>query len=194
MPEPAVAVTTPGHVFTIFGTGATTTGPGAVGKVSVKMELNVIALLLSFSRYIFIVEVPPDGIAAGENSLLIAGGDEISICALVGSSLVTPSNVETALAEIVLVYVPEMLLRTSTLTVHDPDAGIVAPVRVRVAVDAVALTLPPAQVVDAEVPLAEMFGYATQLRSATQGRGVFSMEFDHYAPVAQSVAEEILKA
>ncbi len=51
-----------------------------------------------------------------------------------------------------------------------------------------------AQSIRAMVPLAEMFGYATQLRSATQGRGVFSMEFDHYAPVAQSVAEEILKA
>lgn len=51
-----------------------------------------------------------------------------------------------------------------------------------------------AQAIRALVPLAEMFGYATQLRSATQGRGVFSMEFDHYAPVAQSVAEEILKA
>ena len=51
-----------------------------------------------------------------------------------------------------------------------------------------------AQAVRAMVPLAEMFGYATQLRSATQGRGVFSMEFDHYAPLSQSVAEEILKA
>ncbi|MBI5298556.1 MAG: elongation factor G [Chloroflexi bacterium] len=51
-----------------------------------------------------------------------------------------------------------------------------------------------AQAVRAMVPLAEMFGYATQLRSATQGRGVFSMEFDHYAPVSQSVAENILKA
>ncbi len=50
-----------------------------------------------------------------------------------------------------------------------------------------------AQAVRAMVPLAEMFGYATQLRSATQGRGVFNMEFDHYAPVAKSVAEEILK-
>jgi elongation factor G len=50
-----------------------------------------------------------------------------------------------------------------------------------------------AQAIRAMVPLAEMFGYATQLRSATQGRGVFSMEFDHYAPVPQSVAEEILQ-
>jgi elongation factor G len=51
-----------------------------------------------------------------------------------------------------------------------------------------------AQALRALVPLAEMFGYATQLRSATQGRGVFSMEFDHYAPIPQSVAEEIVKA
>jgi len=50
-----------------------------------------------------------------------------------------------------------------------------------------------AQAIRAMVPLAEMFGYATQLRSATQGRGVFSMEFDHYAPVSQSVAQEIIK-
>jgi elongation factor G len=51
-----------------------------------------------------------------------------------------------------------------------------------------------AQAVRASVPLATMFGYATELRSATQGRGVFSMEFDHYAPIPQSVAEEVVKA
>jgi elongation factor G len=50
-----------------------------------------------------------------------------------------------------------------------------------------------AQAVRGMVPLAEMFGYATELRSATQGRGVFSMEFDHYQPVADSVAQEMLK-
>ena len=51
-----------------------------------------------------------------------------------------------------------------------------------------------AQAVDAMVPLGEMFGYATSLRSSTQGRGVFSMEFDHYAPVSEAVAQEIIKA
>jgi elongation factor G len=51
-----------------------------------------------------------------------------------------------------------------------------------------------AQAVRAIVPLAEMFGYATQLRSATQGRGVFTMEFDHYAPVPTNVAEKILNS
>ena len=50
-----------------------------------------------------------------------------------------------------------------------------------------------AQAVKAMVPLGEMFGYATVLRSGTQGRGVFSMEFDHYAPVAEAVAKEIIK-
>lgn len=49
-----------------------------------------------------------------------------------------------------------------------------------------------AQAVKAMVPLAEMFGYATDLRSATQGRGVFTMEFDHYARVAESVARAIV--
>lgn len=48
------------------------------------------------------------------------------------------------------------------------------------------------QEVSAQVPLAEMFGYATELRSATQGRGVFSMEFAHYAPMSASVQEKIL--
>jgi len=50
-----------------------------------------------------------------------------------------------------------------------------------------------AQAVNAMVPMGEMFGYATELRSATQGRGVFSMEFDHYAPVSDSVAQELIK-
>lgn len=48
------------------------------------------------------------------------------------------------------------------------------------------------QAVGAMVPLAEMFGYATNLRSATQGRGVFTMEFDHYARVSENVAKIIM--
>ncbi|WP_088006747.1 elongation factor G [Indiicoccus explosivorum] len=50
-----------------------------------------------------------------------------------------------------------------------------------------------AQVVRAMVPLSEMFGYATSLRSNTQGRGVFSMHFDHYEEVPKSISEEIIK-
>jgi elongation factor G len=48
------------------------------------------------------------------------------------------------------------------------------------------------QAVSAMVPLAEMFGYATDLRSASQGRGIFTMEFDHYARVAESVARAVV--
>ena len=50
------------------------------------------------------------------------------------------------------------------------------------------------QVIDAEIPLAEMFGYATTLRSSTQGRGDFSMQFDHYAEVPKSVSAKIVEA
>jgi elongation factor G len=49
-----------------------------------------------------------------------------------------------------------------------------------------------AQMIHAEIPLSEMFGYATELRSATQGRGVFTMEFKHYAQVSESTRKKIL--
>ena len=48
-----------------------------------------------------------------------------------------------------------------------------------------------AQIINSYIPLAEMFGYATDLRSNTQGRGVYSMQFDHYEPVPASIAKEI---
>ena len=49
------------------------------------------------------------------------------------------------------------------------------------------------QIVNAMIPLAEMFGYATTLRSSTQGRGTFMMVFDHYEDVPKSIQEEIIK-
>ncbi len=49
------------------------------------------------------------------------------------------------------------------------------------------------KIVNAFVPLSEMFGYSTDLRSSTQGRATYSMEFDHYAEVPKNVAEEIIK-
>jgi elongation factor G len=48
------------------------------------------------------------------------------------------------------------------------------------------------QIIRAEVPLAEMFGYATDLRSRTQGRGSFTMHFSHYEDVPAQVADEIV--
>jgi elongation factor G len=49
-----------------------------------------------------------------------------------------------------------------------------------------------AQVVGASVPLSEMFGYSTTLRSLSQGRAVYTMQFSHYAKVPQSKADEII--
>ena len=49
-----------------------------------------------------------------------------------------------------------------------------------------------AQVVRAHVPLAEMFGYATDLRSRTQGRATYTMQFDSYQKVPESIAQEII--
>jgi elongation factor G len=53
-------------------------------------------------------------------------------------------------------------------------------------------TRPAAQAIDARVPLAQMFGYATDLRSITQGRATYTMQFSHYEPVPAAVAEGII--
>ena len=49
------------------------------------------------------------------------------------------------------------------------------------------------QVIRSKVPLSEMFGYATELRSRTQGRGTYAMEFSHYEDVPKSLATEIIE-
>jgi elongation factor G len=51
-----------------------------------------------------------------------------------------------------------------------------------------------AQIIKASVPLSEMFGYATDLRSMSQGRADFTMQFDRYEEVPQSIASEIIEA
>jgi elongation factor G len=50
------------------------------------------------------------------------------------------------------------------------------------------------KVVNAKVPLSEMFGYTTTLRSMTEGRGSMTMEFDHYEIVPNNVAQEIISS
>jgi len=52
---------------------------------------------------------------------------------------------------------------------------------------------PSGKIIRAEVPLAEMFGYATDLRSATQGRATYSMEFAEYAEAPSAVADAVIK-
>ena len=51
-----------------------------------------------------------------------------------------------------------------------------------------------AQIIATYVPLSEMFGYATSLRSRTQGRGIFSMQIDHFEPVPKSIQENMVKS
>ncbi len=50
------------------------------------------------------------------------------------------------------------------------------------------------KIIKAEVPLSEMFGYSTSLRSATQGRATYTMEFKHYAEAPKNVAEAVMAA
>ena len=52
---------------------------------------------------------------------------------------------------------------------------------------------PSGKVIDAMVPLGEMFGYATSLRSMSQGRATFTMEFDHYAEAPGNIADAVIK-
>src|SRR5690606_23431253 len=52
---------------------------------------------------------------------------------------------------------------------------------------------PSGKIIDATLPLGEMFGYATSLRSMSQGRATFTMEFDHYAEAPSNIAEAVVK-
>ena len=52
---------------------------------------------------------------------------------------------------------------------------------------------PSGKIITAEVPLAEMFGYSTTLRSLSQGRATYTMEFKHYTEAPKNVAETVLK-
>lgn len=61
-------------------------------------------------------------------------------------------------------------------------------------IDGMELRADGLQSIKARVPLAEMFGYATRLRSMTQGRGTFTMEFGHYAPVSQEISKSIMQS
>jgi elongation factor G len=63
----------------------------------------------------------------------------------------------------------------------------------RGAIEGMELRVEGIQSIKAMVPLAEMFGYATRLRSMTQGRGTFTMEFHHYAPVNDEIAKSIMR-
>jgi elongation factor G len=91
------------------------------------------------------------------------------------------------------VHILEPIMKVEVVTPDDFLSNVVGDINRRrgkiMGMDA----RPGAQVVNSEVALSEMFGYATDLRSATQGRATFSMHFDHYEPVPAHIAETITK-
>nr|MBC7246070.1 elongation factor G [Chloroflexota bacterium] len=81
----------------------------------------------------------------------------------------------------------EPIMRLEAIAPNEYTGEVVADLKIRRASIANLERQGDTQTVIAQVPLATMFGYASSLRSRTQGRGTFSMEFDHYAPVSETV-------
>jgi elongation factor G len=89
----------------------------------------------------------------------------------------------------------EPIMRVEVVTPEDYTGDVIGNLSAnRGMVEGMELRSDGLQSIKTKVPLAQMFGYATRLRSMTQGRGTFTMEFDHYAPVTSDVAAEIMKA
>jgi elongation factor G len=82
----------------------------------------------------------------------------------------------------------EPIMRVEVVTPNDFLGDIVGNLNSRRAQIEVIEPRGPSQIARARVPLAEMFGYATELRSMSQGRATYSMEFSHYQPVAPELA------
>ncbi len=86
----------------------------------------------------------------------------------------------------------EPIMRVEVVTPEENMGDVVGDINRRRGIILGMDETPSGKVVNAEVPLGEMFGYATDLRSATQGRATFTMEFDKYAPAPSNVADEII--
>lgn len=87
----------------------------------------------------------------------------------------------------------EPIMKIEVVTPEDYTGDVIGNLSAnRGMIDGMEMRTGSLQTVKAKVPLAEMFGYATRLRSMTQGRGTFTMEFEHYAPVSDSIARDIL--
>ncbi len=87
----------------------------------------------------------------------------------------------------------EPIMKVEVLTPEDYMGDVMGDISRRRGVLQGSDDSPSGKVVNANVPLGEMFGYATQLRSMTQGRATFTMEFDHYAEAPNNIAEAVMK-
>ncbi len=88
----------------------------------------------------------------------------------------------------------EPIMSIEVVTPEDYTGDVIGNLSARRgAIEGMELRTEGLQSIKAKVPLSEMFGYATRLRSMTQGRGTFTMEFEHYAPVSQEMAQTVMK-
>ena len=84
-------------------------------------------------------------------------------------------------------------MRVETVTPQDYTGEVIGDLNSRRGgIEGIELLPSGTQAIRGHVPLSEMFGYATALRSSTQGRGSFTMEFDYYEPVPKEVSNRIL--
>ncbi len=90
-------------------------------------------------------------------------------------------------------YILEPVMKVEVVTPEDYMGDVVGDLNRRRGMVQNMEDVPAGKIVRAEVPLAEMFGYATAMRSATQGRATYSMEFSHYAEAPSNVADEVIK-
>lgn len=90
-------------------------------------------------------------------------------------------------------YILEPIMKVEVVTPEEYMGDVVGDLNRRRGMVQEMEEAPAGKIVRAEVPLAEMFGYATAMRSATQGRANYSMEFSHYAEAPNNVAEEVIK-
>jgi len=90
-------------------------------------------------------------------------------------------------------YLLEPIMKVEVVTPEEYMGDVVGDLNRRRGVVQGMDETPAGKIVRTEVPLAEMFGYATAMRSATQGRANYSMEFSHYAEAPSNVAEQVIK-
>jgi elongation factor G len=87
----------------------------------------------------------------------------------------------------------EPVMNVEVVTPEDYLGSVTGDLSRRRAILSETMTSPAGKIIKAEVPLEQMFGYATALRSATQGRATYTMEFAKYTPVPPGIAEDITK-
>ncbi len=88
----------------------------------------------------------------------------------------------------------EPIMRVEVVTPEDYTGDVIGNLSAsRGMIEGIEMRTDGLQAIKCRVPLAEMFGYATRLRSMTQGRGTFTMEFEHYAPLSADMASQIMK-